>query len=122
MLRNHIRAIPESPAADAKMAEPITRKMLWDWVGIIRWALPGIVVAGLWVWNTSATNAAREQKEAAQHAALVMKQEELEKSVDNFITLMDKASESMAKAVILIEVHAVTLGAHEKRLDRLEER
>jgi hypothetical protein len=112
MLRNHIQNImPPSSKDDKTDSPPITKKMVWDWIGILRWLLPGIVVAGLWLWNTSASSAAKD----IQAVALIAKQETFEKSVDKLITVVDKLSLTVERLSTVVE-------AHEKRLDKQEGR
>lgn len=114
MLRNHLKPSNEADP-DVEMSRPITRKQVWDWIAIVRWALPGLVVAGLWVWNTSAVSASRETAEATERAALVAEQKELKASMAHFTETVNRAAIVMEKWITIVETH-------EKRLDKLEGR
>lgn len=107
MLRNHIKTMPEPEARS--LDQPITRKQVWDWVAIIRWALPGIVVAGLWVWNTSAVSASRE----IERKELVVQQRELVEATRDLTENINTINNAMTKWITTVE-------GHEKRLDKLE--
>jgi cyanate permease len=112
VLRNHAKPYQSDEEA---LERPVTHKQVWDWIAILRWGLPGLVVAALWVWNTSAVSAARETSQKAERETLIQNQTELAESMGNFSSALQRATISMERWITVVETH-------EKRLDKLEAR